>query len=534
MTDVIIVGSGPGGVNSAAPLVEAGFRVTMLDYGNEDRRYAPLIPNQSFSALRRHDVQQHRYFLGDRFEGIPFGPVRVGAQLTPPRMHILADAAERIPVDTDGFSVSMSLARGGLGAGWSAGVFPFSDDELRGMGLGLQEMQPHYDAVAERIGVAGDRDDLEPFFPVSPTMMPPLGIDSNGEVVLAQYQRTRASLNAAGFFLGRPRVAACTRRHRDRGPYGYQDMDFWADLDRSIYRPQWTLDELQRSPSFTYVSRQLVRRFAEEGGRVLVRTRHADTGAEESHEARALVLAAGTLGTAWIVLRSFGRYDTRVPILCNPYAYVPTLNLRMIGREPRDERYSVGQLTAILRPPGNGGRIVQAQLFSYRSLLTFKLMKESPLPYRASLRILRLLMPNFAILGIHHADRPSPGKYCVLRRGSGGSDDRLEIAYRQSDEERRSNEADERAMVRCFRRLGCFPLRTIRPGHGASLHYAGTFPITPREEQLTCDIDSCLRGTAAVYVADGSIFPWVPPKGLTFNLMANANRVGTLLAERLA
>src|SRR5262249_62354620 len=84
------------------------------------------------------------------------------------------------------------------------------------------------------------------------------------------------------------------------------------------------------------------------------------------------------------------------------------------------------------------------------------------------------------------------------------------------------------------RRLGACPLRKVRPGHGASLHYAGTFPIATEERELTCDRDSRLRGTRAVYLADGSIFPWIPPKGLTFNLMANADRVGALLARRLA
>src|SRR6185436_15045664 len=166
--------------------------------------YAPLIPRRPFQELRRDDPTQHRFFLGDRFEGIPFGPVRVGAQLTPPRMHILADAADRIPVDADGFAVSMSLARGGLGAGWSAGVFPFSDEELRAMDLDLARLKPHYDAVAERIGVAGDPDDLAPFFPASPSMMPALDIDTNGEVVFARYERRRPKLNAQGFFLGRP------------------------------------------------------------------------------------------------------------------------------------------------------------------------------------------------------------------------------------------------------------------------------------------------------------------------------------------
>jgi choline dehydrogenase-like flavoprotein len=531
VTDVVIVGSGPGGVNAAAALVAAGRRVLLLDYGNEDRRYAGLVPHRPFSEIRRTDPAQHRYFLGDRFEGIPFAGVRVGAQLTPPRGYVLTEAPARIPVSADGFAVSMSLARGGLGAAWSAGVFPFDDAELRAMGLGLDDMRPHYDAVAERIGVAGERDDLEPFFPSSPSMMPPLEIDTNGDVVLERYRRRRERFNAAGFWLGRPRVAACTVRHRGRGPHAYLDLCYWADMDRSVYRPQWTLEELQNAPGFIYANGRFVHGFEEHGDVVRVRATRIDDGVEETHEGRALVVAAGTLGSTWLVLRSLGRYDTPVPLLCNPYAYVPTLNLGMIGRAPRDRRYSLGQLTAIVR---DGDRIIQAQMFSYRSLLTFKLMKELPLAYRESLRLLRLLVPCFAILGIHHEDRPSPGKFCVLRRGERGEADRLEIQYRPNADEERLNAADERRMVGFFRRLGCVPLKTIRPGHGSSLHYAGTFPITPEARDLTCDLDGRLRGTRAVHIADGSIFPWIPPKGLTFNLMANADRVGTRLAERLA
>ena len=245
------------------------------------------------------------------------------------------------------------------------------------------------------------------------------------------------------------------------------------------------------------------------------------------------MIAAGTFATARIVLRSLDRYDTAVPFVCNEYAYVPTLNLGMLGHAARDRRASLAQLTAMVQLEQPRRRVIQAQLFSYRSLLTFKLMKELPLPGRQSLRILRVLMPNFAILGIHHEDRPTAGKTCVLRRGAAGAPDRLEITYRPTAEEQAVQRADERMLLRFFRSLGCIALKTIRPGHGSSIHYAGTFPITPHDAPLTCDRDGRLRGTRAVYLADGSVFPWLPPKGLTFNIMANADRVGLQLARTL-
>src|SRR5207249_3115029 len=79
-----------------------------------------------------------------------------------------------------------------------------------------------------------------------------------------------------------------------------------------------------------------------------------------------------------IVLASLGAYDRPVPILCNAYAYVPTLNLGMLRRPARDRRSSLAQLTAVLRVPGSPGRIVQAQLFSYLSLLTLQQTQAAP------------------------------------------------------------------------------------------------------------------------------------------------------------
>jgi choline dehydrogenase-like flavoprotein len=533
MAEIVIVGSGASGVNAAAPLVAAGHRVRLLDYGNEADSVA-VPPPRPFSELRLTDEAQHRYFLGDSFEGIPLGEVRVGAQLTPARQHIAADVARRMPVDSATFAPLESLAVGGLAAGWGAGVFPFQDADLEDVPLTRAELDPHYEAVAERIGVAGGHDDLSPLYGDLQAMLPPPEIDSNAEAVLESYRRRRAALNRAGLYLGRTRLAMCTRAHRGRGPHPYHDMEFWTDTARSVYRPRWTLDELRRSPNFSYISRSYVESFAESGSGVEVHGRHADTGRPETHHARAVVLAAGTLSTARIVLRSLKRYGTRLPLVCNPYAYAVVLNLGMLGRPARDRRHSLAQISGIYRPPGSGHPAVHVHFYSYRSLLTFRLLNQVPLGVRDGIRALPGLIPILGILGLNHADRPTAGKHLALRPGDGGGPDRLAIDYRLSPDEERVHRRHERRALALYRRLGCVAVRVLRPGHGSSIHYAGTFPMTTADRELTCEPDGRLRGTRAVYLADGSGFASLPAQGLTLTMMANADRIGTLLARRLA
>ena len=66
MIDVIVVGSGPGGANAAVPLVEKGLNVVLLDVGDEDTRYAKLIPPESFRSIRENDTGQLRRPRGAR------------------------------------------------------------------------------------------------------------------------------------------------------------------------------------------------------------------------------------------------------------------------------------------------------------------------------------------------------------------------------------------------------------------------------------------------------------------------------------
>ncbi len=532
MIDAIVVGSGPSGVNAATALCDAGLEVVMVDFGNVDEQAEQAAPHEPFSELRRHDSQQHRYFLGDDFSGIPLGSVEEGTKIAPLRRYALRDVERVMPVLSDTFSAHESLARGGFGVTWGAGSLPFRDADFTGMPVGRADMEPHYHAVARRIGISGGNDDLAEVFGDCGALMPPLDVDSGAEQIMRRYERYRAQLRPKGFHLGRARVAILSEDLDDRSASRYHDMEYWADTDESVYRPQYTLRELRKRSNFSYEPRRQVQRFVEDESGVEVVTVGADGDGERRFRAGAVVLSAGTMSSARITLRSLDRYGERVPILTNPYRYVPSVNLNMAGVRPRDARSSLAQLSALHAPAG-GYQTSTTSVFSYRSMLTSRLIGEAPLAHRESIRIMRTLIPMFAIVTVFHEDRPSADKWCALRPGEGGGPDRLEIGYRQSDEELGHNRASSRAMLGCFRRLGVWPIKAFSRDAGGSIHYAGTLPMTDEDRPLTVDADCRLRGTRAVYVADGSVFSPLPSLPLTFTIMANADRVGTRVAAAL-
>ena len=533
--DVIVVGSGPGATAAAWPLVEAGVSVLMLDVGNEDTTYAPHIPEASFLDLRREDSSQHRYFLGDEFEGVPFGHVRVGAQLTPPRQYLARDTDLLTPIRSTTFAPTESLALGGLGGGWGASAVQFTDGDLASFPIRHADLAFNYDAVAARIGISGERDDLLPWYGECAALQPPLLMDDAARQLLNRYQARREKMNGAGLYMGHPRLAVLTKDLDGRSAQRYHEMEFYAEMEQSVYRPRVTVERMRARAGFTYERPFLVEAFREDAatGFVEVSARNTRDGATARFTGRRLILAAGAMGTARIVLRSFGRYDTPLPLVCNAHIYVPCLIPALLGRVMPDKRHSLTQAGIIFDPDGDGRRVVYVEAHGYRPLLLFKMAKETPLPVPEGMSMLRDLSGALLILVIEHEDRRTPRKQCLLRRDPSGGPDHLEVAYAVDDDQRERELRVERRLRALIRRLGCYPMRRLDPGPGSSIHYGGPLPMTAEEKELTTTPKGLLRGTRSVYLADGSVFPDLPAKPLTLTLMANADRVGRIVAKEI-
>ena len=125
---------------------------------------------------------------------------------------------------------------------------------------------------------------------------------------------------------------------------------------------------------------------------------------------------------------------------------------------------------------------------------------------------------------LHHHARP--GNRVGLEPDA-DSGHRLVIDYAPPADEPARMAHALRTLRRLLWSLGCIappPMTRPRP-MGASVHYAGTFPMRAEGGDFSTDLDGRLRAFGNVWLVDGSSFPSLPAKNLTFTLMANATRM---------
>ncbi len=524
----IVVGSGCTGAMAAQTLVEAGVKVLMLDAGNTDDTYEKLIPEKDFTAIRQTEENQSDYLLGKKFESISWANIGSGSQLTPPRKYMVKEVEKFLEIASQTFFPVESLAYGGLGNGWGLGSCVFSDKEAEAAGLDAQKMKAAYQTVANRIGISGAQDDITAYTTAHlHNIMPPAPVDSNQERLRINYNRKKQWFVQNNFFLGRTALALITKDKDHRKAYQPKDLDFYSDKDQSAYRPWITINELKNKNNFSYKGGIIVKQFKElENGDVEIITWNKDKNEEEIFRTQKLVLAPGVLGTARIVLRSSSKENQTLPLLCNPYAYFPCINFSQLGKTFQRNTSGFAQLSLFHDNNMQGVDIAMASLYSYKSLMLFRIIKEAPVNFRDGISLLNFLMPAFVIMGLFHPEKSGGEKSLSLRKDVLKiTSDSLQAEYLLSETEQQKISDRNSLFKKAMSKLGAFPVKMIDPGMGSSIHYAGILPFENEHKSFSLSPDGRLHGTQNVFVADGSGFRFLPAKGLTLSLMANAHNV---------
>lgn len=512
---------------AAQTLVEAGKDVAILDVGVTTENYNTLVPKKDYLSIRKTEADQYRYLIGENAEGLTWGDIGKGAQVTPPRKHLTKYVDTYMPMQSDTFFPIESLGYGGLGIGWGLQCWAFSRPDLTAAGLDAQDIVDAYEVVSKRIGVSATKDsgskytmgELHNFQP-SPKM------DRNHRAIYKKYQHAERSFNDRGIFMGRTPLALLTKDIDHRKKYAYHDMDFYTDNNLSAWRPWITIDQLKKHGNFTYIDGHLVLSFAEtKTGEVNIHCLTIPEHKEVTIRCKKLILAANPISTGRIALRSLD--DTgkkRLPILCNPYTYIPCLQPALVGKGAEVQKMGFAQLTVFLDELRDNTGISVASLYSYQSLMLFRIIRQLPLNFDDARTIMRYLMTGLEIMGVHHPDSMSDSKYMQLIKTSETiTGDTLKVNYALDDTTKQEHARREKKFISAMRKTGVHALKRINPGYGSSVHYAGTLPYSDEEKPFTLASDGRIHGTKNVFVADSSGFTYLPARGLTFTLLANAH-----------
>lgn len=517
---VIIIGSGPAGAQAADELVSRGIPVLMID-GGETMEMSSDEPEENFEDVRRSRSDQAFWFLGKDLSGIPVSGLTGGlggGQVSGNRAYTVRHADQFLPLHTENCQVIQSLAKGGLGAAWGAACAIPEATELRAMGLNQETLEPHLLRTIQSVGISGPQ--------VRNEIQPPLPLDLHGTLVKRRYEKHHGWFAKKRLSVSQPLSAILTKDLGDRRASMQTDMEYWTDPHQSVYRPQYTINALQKKDNFQYEGGFVVTSFRVKKEGVTVHAKRIENGEECVFHGSKMMLAAGAIGSARIALQSTPEYVDPLPFVAKPHVFTACLHLATLGKTGPKKRNSLCQLLLLDEEIRHGMRSGLAQLYSYRSLMLFRLLSSQPFPCPEALRMLALLTPALVIADIRFPAFPEHGTLST-KNGT------LHASCSVPTEEKSLRLQSWKRLQQGLRKLGLLPVKNMELPEASTSHYAGTLPYQEHGGMLTTTKEGALRGHDHVFVADAAVFKALPVLPHTLSIMANARRIAAHLAETI-
>lgn len=521
---VIIIGTGPSGVAAAFGFAEQGLQPLILDVGKEAQDVTPLNEN-IYDYRRKNDA--FSIMIGKNYEMLDhvINKRSPSPKISSPYMQfVMEDAGSLSPITETGSHVIQSFAKGGLASAWGAGLYRFLDNELINVPVSAAELDPYYDKLTKEIGISGDTDDLTPFFGSTENLLRPLRLSDKSEKLYLKYQRTRRKLNASGIFIGRPRLGVLSQAYDNRISYNYHNLEMWFPNLPYIYTPAFTLEKLIRGNKVVYRKSILAESWSRENGHLTVKTRNLEDGLQVTFKCKKLVLAAGTINSAKIALKSKNDYRTKLPLLDNSLLQVPLITPSFIGDKLEKDSFGLTNLNILFDWHDYNLRL-QGSIIELTSPARALFYEMFPLSARSNLTLIKYLLPSVSILFLYFPGSSNNSGYITLR-----SDNTLEVESFPCEISKKII----RKVAYTLLNMGVFthPMLIKPPAH--SIHYAGSMPMVENPcQNYHCNKYGELYGEPGIHVVDGSLLSYVPSKNHSFTLMANAMRIADYISRTI-
>ena len=503
----------------------------MLDVGHQ--RPKPVHSEDSFIALKTNLSDPVEYFLGKDYGAVVYPDEASEYYGFPPSKEYVFSPSSQFAYQANGFEPLSSFARGGLAQAWTGGVYPFNDHDLLGFPFDYAGIGTYYDEVADRIGITGAQDDLARFFPMHEHLMEPLDLDEHSERLCAKYDQHRDYLNdKLKCYLGRSRVATLSQDKDNRRKCNQLGRCLWGCPSEALYTPSITLEQCQEYPNFQYVPNMYVSHFRLNVKNRVTHVVATSTGGAVSTEfdVDTLVLAAGTLSTSRIFMDSVFRHSGEIiqlhGLMDNRQMLMPFINLSMIAKPYNPRSYQYHQLAMGIEQE-QPEQYIHTQITTLKTAAIHPIIQSIPLDLRTSIFMFRNMHAALGVANINLSDDRRHGNFLTLAPRSGETCSELVINYEPPADEGARLKKAIRKVKKALWRLGCIAppgMLHIRP-MGASVHYSGTIPMSRQKQEFTCSECCQSYDFENLYIVDGTTFPFLPAKNLTFTLMANAVRV---------
>ena len=528
---IIIVGSGPSAVSAAFPLVERGIRVLMVDAGITGEKAAGPRPMDTLQNSRQ-DPDQWKMVIGENFQRFTGSVTGSPKYRSPVHSSGFLEYDRRYAIESDNFIVVGSLASGGCSTAWGAGVSLFDDKDLSGFPVSHEDLRASYQRISRRIGVSGSNDDdMSASHGHDCFLMPP--IEPSGTLLRlhSRYRSRPQRALAQGVRMGYGRNAVLTRKLRDRKGCIYCGLCVWGCAQRSIWSAEYDLELLNRNPAFSYRKGYFATGLSKTEAGPTLMTESLRSGERACFQASRIILACGAIGSAKLVLDALGMRNVSIPFQSNPVAsFALLLPGKHLAGLAGDGVFAMSQLTYRVDDPlldeGQGGYAF-GHLYPADTNPASEYFPFMPLSYPMSRRLIRLLQPSLVLGSCYFSGNLSRHKLRIQQSGS------VHLTADYSPAVEKIVTQARRRLAAAMRRYGALLLpgsfRLAPPGTDA--HYAATVPMRKSPRPNEANALGEVQGLPGVYVVDGAALTTIPPKPCTFTIMANADRIATILSE---
>jgi choline dehydrogenase-like flavoprotein len=518
-----VIGSGPAGVACAHALLQRGIKVVLLDAGMAlEKSRAELVAQMG--ALKPQDWKPEQ--VRDFKAGMTAGAKGIPIKLAYGSDYPYREADVHLPADFLGVAIRPSLARGGFSAVWGAAMMPYSPEDTAGWPVTAADLAEHYSAVAKLTGLSAVHDDLEKIFPLHSSSPIALKMSRQANMLYTRLQNHRVSLQAAGIHFGQARVAA----KAGEGGCVYCGLCMYGCPYGYIYNSEQTVRELRQNPGFSYRPDVIVTRLREDGGTVRLTGYHRISREAFEISTPRAYLATGVVATAKIVLQSLGLYDRPVRLKDSQYYLFPLLLTRSGGDVRSESLHTLSQLFVEIFDKQVSPRPVHLQVYSYNDLIGQAVRQ----PFGPAAGLMEWFARGLekrllVVQGYLHSNYSSQ----IAVRLKKGDPDRLELRAELNPQVRPAVRRVLRKLRRHARQTGAWPLSPMLqiPEPGRGFHNGGSFPMRQNPGELETDTLGRLSGWRRIHLVDASVLPDIPATQITFSVMANAHRIGSLTPE---